>query len=504
MKRLIFSLIAIALGQAALTVALPLSGNYSILRSQILEYEQHMVLGANLSLNNLEKTANQILMDAKRKELAAAFANPAQFAPARNFLLAKRDIEQSEVFRLLRRMPKGAALHAHDTSLVSEEYVYHNVTFRDDLYVCDNHGVLQLRFFREPDEKCKWELLKDVRQDPRRAADVNERIKRRLSMVCNDPDTDYSNVDKAWDKFGRIFKFMADIVSYKPVYEDHFLRALEELYEDNVMYLEFRSTLPLPYDFEGTEYKERDVVGMYERLANRFKEEHPDFVGVKLIYSPQRFADHKTVEECMKIMKELQGLYPNFVAGFDLVGQEDKGNTLKYFADIMTDAGPDMNFFFHAGETNWYGASTDENLVDAILLNTRRIGHGYALTYHPFLLEMAKRMDIAIEINPISNQVLKLVDDLRNHAARRLFAEGYPLVVSNDDPGFWGARGLSYDFYEAFLALMSEHCSLKALKQLAMNSLLYSSMSNPEKRKALDVWGEKWDVFVKDVASEKY
>lgn len=71
MKRFIFSLIAIALGQAALTVALPLSGNYSILRSQILEYEQHMVLGANLPLNDLEKTANQILMDAKRKELDA-------------------------------------------------------------------------------------------------------------------------------------------------------------------------------------------------------------------------------------------------------------------------------------------------------------------------------------------------------------------------------------------------------------------------------------------------
>lgn len=95
-----------------------------------------------------------------------------------------------------------------------------------------------------------------------------------------------------------------------------------------------------------------------------------------MIYAPQRSADHKTGEEYMKIMKELQELYPNFVAGFDLVGREDNGNTLEYFSDIISKADHNVKFFFHAGETNWYGSSTDENLVDAILLNTRRIGHG--------------------------------------------------------------------------------------------------------------------------------
>lgn len=111
-------------------------------------------------------------------------------------------------------------------------------------------------------------------------------------------------------------------------------------------------------------------------------------------------------------------------------------------------------------------------------------------------------MDIAIEINPISNQVLKLVDDLRNHAARVLFAEGYPLVVSNDDPGFWGATALSYDFYEAFMGLMSRHADLRSLKQLAMNSLTYSSMDEEELEGALKIWQRKWLAFVEDVAEE--
>lgn len=109
----------------------------------------------------------------------------------------------------------------------------------------------------------------------------------------------------------------------------------------------------------------------------RFKEDHPDFVGAKLIYAPARSVDRKGVEYYIKTLKKLKKMYPNFVAGFDLVGQEDLGHTLEYFVDLLKDIGQyNISFFFHAGETNWLGTSTDENLVDAILLNTRRIGHG--------------------------------------------------------------------------------------------------------------------------------
>ena len=195
-------------------------------------------------------------------------------------------------------------------------------------------------------------------------------------------------------------------------------------------------------------------------------------------------------------------LYPNFVAGFDLVGQEDLGHTLEYFVDLLkTVEEHNITFFFHAGETNWLGASTDENLVDAILLNTKRIGHGYALTSHPFLLELVRKMNIAIEVNPISNQILKLVDDLRNHAAKPLFSGGYPVVISNDDPGLWGAKGLSYDFYEGFMALMSMHADLRSLKQLAWNSLVYSTLHDSEIQKAIHIWEGKWQTFIKDIVS---
>ena len=55
---------------------------------------------------------------------------------------------------------------------------------------------------------------------------------------------------------------------------------------------------------------------------------------------------------------------PTFFIGFDLVGQEDRGQPLIDFADEFIDAKnfTDLQYFFHAGETNWQGIKCLMNL----------------------------------------------------------------------------------------------------------------------------------------------
>lgn len=114
-------------------------------------------------------------------------------------------------------------------------------------------------------------------------------------------------------------------------------------------------------------------------------------------------------------------------------------------------------------------------------------------------MEIVKEKEIAIEINPISNQVLKLVDDYRNHPAATFFARNIPLVVSSDDPSFWEVTPLTHDFYMAFLGITSSNSDLRTLKKLAKNSIKYSSLNETEKTEAFGKWQDKWDSFIDEL-----
>lgn len=69
--------------------------------------------------------------------------------------------------------------------------------------------------------------------------------------------------------------------------------------------------------------------------------------------------------------------------GFDLVGYENETHVIIYylkallkFKERQVEEGVEIPFYLHAGETLGDGDGADSNLYDAILLGTKRIGHG--------------------------------------------------------------------------------------------------------------------------------
>ncbi|KAF5290659.1 hypothetical protein FQR65_LT01949 [Abscondita terminalis] len=417
-----------------LSVFLIARADYWSDRHSFIQREESQMLGSAIRLNDKEQKVNKILMSMKQKEYDDGFDHPESFAPSLHFFIAQPLIHKSDVYKFLQKVPKGGALHGHTTAMVSSDYMY-KLTFRPDLYGCIVDGQLQMKFFNgtNQDSKCNWMLLNVLRiLNP----NFDSWLKSQINLYTDKPAEKYKG-----------------IVNYRPVFEEFFYQALKELYDDNVMYLEYRGTIPKLYELNGTLSNSNQTIALIKKVINKFKADHPRFLGARLIYSINK-SDNASMVSAVKIVKELKRNFPDFIAGFDLVGQEDtRSPIVAYLNGLRELAAMGVDFFFHAGETKWYESVSDYNLIDAIQLGTKRIGHGYAVPKHPLVMQAIKQRGIAIEVCPLSNQILGLVSDMRNHPGATLIANGVPVVISHDDPAFWNGKGLSYDFYMAFMGM---------------------------------------------------
>lgn len=228
------------------------------------------------------------------------------------------------------------------------------------------------------------------------------------------------------------------------------------------------------------------------------------------------------MQECI-VMKQV---YPDLIAGYDLVGQEDTGRPLAdltpelfWFKKTCAQSGVDIPFFFHAGETLGDGDAVDENLFDAILLGTRRIGHGFSLYKHPLLIDMVKEKKILVESCPISNEVLRLTGSIMSHPLPALLARGVPVALCNDDPAIMGHghSGMTLDFWQALQGW--ENLGLSGLASLAENSVRWASFEDSNAKdwaqeikdgafgkgiraQRLKEWAKEWEKFCQWIVLE--
>lgn len=128
-------------------------------------------------------------------------------------MTVRNKIEESKVFKIIKKMPKGAILHAHDLGVLLPKYVLENITYRPNLYACEKNDQLKLKFFKTPTVDCKWELLSKLRET--KEIEINRRIQRQMSMITKYPDRAYPDGDKAWVKFQSIFGFLFPFITYK-------------------------------------------------------------------------------------------------------------------------------------------------------------------------------------------------------------------------------------------------------------------------------------------------
>lgn len=483
------------------------NATYQKQRETLLLTERLKRLGGEIVLTSDEQKVNDNLMKAKTAEIDSSLIGGKMFPLSKNFILSKPYIEASQVFKLITKMPKGGALHLHDCSMVDINWLVKNATYRNNCYMCqDAQKNILFHFYQTPPQNpgCPWKLVSTERNSSGNVTEFDQMLYK--AMILSE-DTVNQDINTVWKRFEHILDVANGLINYAPVFRDYYYEALDSFKKDNVQYIEVRALLPEVYELNGTVHDRDWVMQLYKDTTELFVQNNKDFTGANIIKSNLKIKTPAEILEDVKYSITLKQKFPDHFAGYDLVGQEDPSHPLIYYINALlypAQQTPALNlpYFFHAGETDWQGTYSDDNLLDAVLLNTSRIGHGYALPKHPQVMSIVKAKSIAVEVNPISNQVLKLVDDLRNHPASVFIDNNFAVVISADDPAVWGAKGLSYDFYAGFMALAGEDADLKVLKQLAINSLGYSALKEPQKTAALKLWEKKWSDFIQGVLKE--
>jgi len=77
-------------------------------RTNVLNDERSLRIGSHITLNDKEVGANAILNNLKRQEISKSrvpFGKP--FVPSLHFFEGKSLMENSEVFKIIQKMPKG-------------------------------------------------------------------------------------------------------------------------------------------------------------------------------------------------------------------------------------------------------------------------------------------------------------------------------------------------------------------------------------------------------------
>lgn len=413
------------------------------------------------------------------------------------FLVNKERIDRSKVFDIARQMPKGAHLHLHFNSELPPEQLFpqaRSPEMLETFHVRSTQPLCTPQDFAEteivfnvlpkgtgqgdlfsneynPDWKAPdntaWMRWADFCQKFPQDVHVEETeelsraeswARDRMVITLGHAYHDRQTTNGAWACFNQGTRAFKGLLNYEGVYRWYIGHAIDSMIREKVMYAELRPMLLdkfIPTNDGQGKLDHKDQMTIVCQEVERKKEElrrrgelHLFPFGLKIIYCTPRSIPREKMQSELQDCLKLKLQFPDLICGFDLVGAEDRANHIGFYADLLvafTETCKELNinipFMFHAGETllDTGGSHNPDNsnLYDSLLLNAKRIGHGYSLLKHPSLVKQYKDRKICLELCPISNEVLHLCGNARQHIFPELLAAGLHCTLNADNPSLF-------------------------------------------------------------------
>lgn len=397
-----------------------------------------------------------------------------------------KETRGSRLYKLLKRMPKASLHHLHfDAYPLADFYISILRNNAEEFYI--NFETQRIHYGTQPEPKDKWQSVKDIGKER------DEEIYHMLTLH------DY-NPENPWVKFNLAYE-NRQIVTAVPKFAEEVLEkccqlAIEEGFTNlqvKQLFPFFNPDLNLEVDYE---------IKILKKLQEKMRKIEPIFT-IGLVFLGLRFFDEN------RLRKTIEGAYaskirnPDIVLAFDYV-QEETTRETKEFANVFIDIidkqkedGVSFPFVLHAGECI---TGKNTNIIESLAFgNCARIGHGINLVKYPQLYSTIKDMGSCIELNPISNHVLKYVNDLRMHPGVSFLNYGIKVSISSDDPGLFDTDTV-IDF---FACAFSMEFDLLDFKRCILNSIECSLMGDDVNKTMKEDFETKWESFIKLVLSNE-
>lgn len=231
------------------------------------------------------------------------------------------------------------------------------------------------------------------------------------------------------------------------------------------------------------------------------------------------------------------------VIGFDFVNHEEKGFSTEAYLPVIYEKTADpegvllerikqIPFYLHDGEADWkeapgirWGSGSEKvpNIVAGSICSKYRIGHGLAAAVYPEMINglcyglKENESDDSgtvtfpvLEINPISNQLLKYTPDLRKHPVYQFMKQGLNCVLGNDDPLLLDNPGLSYDVW---LLMADAEVDYATVKKMIFLSYVFYYLDAGDKELDMEDYAleeagkwfrKEWKEFLESAGTERF
>uniref|UniRef100_D3TQW6 Salivary secreted adenosine n=1 Tax=Glossina morsitans morsitans TaxID=37546 RepID=D3TQW6_GLOMM len=245
------------------------NADYLARRSELLQMEDGLRLGAGVKLNEKEIKVNNLFKTLKDKELLNGYINPERNVPGIHFFKGKSQMENdSRVFRLLKNMPKGAALNLHTMASVSSEWIAQNISRTPGLLNCTSKdGTIILTFRKKTNMACT--TVSEERE--KYGSEYDKLFESLFNLYSPTPEVTYPTKKEIWNRYKTMYYTIFDVINYLPVFRTFHWHMLEQLYDDNVMYAEIRLDFFPLYDENNKIYPANQTIIELKDIEKKMK-----------------------------------------------------------------------------------------------------------------------------------------------------------------------------------------------------------------------------------------